>query len=72
MVLDTEERGEDESALRHYRIVLRVDPQYADAHVNLALLYEKLGLRSRARDHWRRYLQIEPDGAFADLAKSHL
>ena len=30
---------------------------HTDAHLAPALLYEKLGLRRRAREHWRRYLQ---------------
>jgi Tfp pilus assembly protein PilF len=45
---------------------------YVDAHVNVALLYEKLGRRARAREHWRRYLQIDPQGPWADVARRHL
>ncbi len=45
---------------------------YADAHLNLALLYEKLGLRRRAREHWRRYAQLDPSGPWADVARQRL
>ena len=62
----------NEPALRHYKRALASDPFYADAHVSLALLYEKLGLRRTARDHWRRYLQLDPGGSWADVARRHL
>ena len=67
-----EEQGDAESALERYQNVLRIDPLYADAHVNLALLFEKIGSQRRARDHWRRYLQVDPEGAWADVARRHL
>ena len=59
-------------ALRHYKAALAADPLYADTHVSLALLYEKIGLRRRGQDHWRRYLQLEPTGGWADLARRRL
>ncbi len=52
--------------------MLSADPLYVDAHLNLALLYEKLELPRRARTHWRRYLRLEPGGAWADLARRRL
>jgi Tfp pilus assembly protein PilF len=45
---------------------------YADAHVSLALVYEKIGLRRKARGHWRRYLQLEPSGTWVEIARRRL
>jgi tetratricopeptide (TPR) repeat protein len=67
-----DEEGATEAALDHYRAALRGDPLYADLHINLALLYEKLGQAEQGRQHWRRYLQIEPAGALADVARQRL
>lgn len=67
-----EEEGRDERALRLYRTALASDPLYPDTHVSLALFYEKLDLRRTALGHWRRYLQVDPAGAWADLARRRL
>ena len=69
-VLDEDDRNE--SALRHYKEAVRIDPFFADAQLNLALLYEKLGLPRTARGFWRRYLQLEPTGSWAEVARKHL
>lgn len=67
-----EESGCDEMALHHYKIALASDPLYPDLHINLALIYEKLGERSQASRHWRRYLQLDADGAWATVARQRL
>jgi tetratricopeptide (TPR) repeat protein len=67
-----EESGRDESALRRYRTALDADPTYPDVHVSLGLLYEKLGLPRTARAHWRRYVQLAPQGSWADIARGRL
>jgi hypothetical protein len=36
------------------------------------LLYEKLTLGRTARAHWRRYLQLAPQGPWSDVARSRL
>ena len=66
------EEGRDSSALRHYKEAQRSDPLHADVQLNLALLYDRLELPGRAREHWRRYLQLEPRGGWADVARQHL
>jgi tetratricopeptide (TPR) repeat protein len=67
-----EEDGANEAALRHYKVALEAEPLHPDTHVSLALLYEKIGLRRRARDHWRRYVALDPQGAWGDLARKRL
>jgi len=61
-----------ESALPHYKVALEAAPLLPDVHVSLALLYEKLDLPRRGRTHWRRYLQLEPRGSWAEVARSRL
>jgi tetratricopeptide (TPR) repeat protein len=67
-----EDEDQNEAALHHLREAMRADPLYADVRLSLALLYEKLGLPRRAREHWRRYLQLAPTGRWAELARSRL
>ena len=67
-----EEAGQREAALSRYKIAIRADPWFPDAQLNLALLYEKFELRRKAKEHWRRYLQLVPDGSWAEIARQHL
>ena len=64
-----EEDGRHEMALRHYQAALQADPLHADLHVNIALVYEHLNFLRKGRDHWRRYLQLEPSGPWAEVAR---
>jgi len=36
------------------------------------MAYEQIGDRMRARPHWKRYLELEPSGTWADIARQHL
>jgi tetratricopeptide (TPR) repeat protein len=67
-----EEAGRREAALRRYKTAIRADPLFPDAQLNLALLYEKFELRRKAREHWRRYLQLVPEGSWSEIARQHL
>jgi len=50
-----EEQREWGPALAAYRHAIRLDPGFADAHFNLARLYEQLGRRAAALRHLRTY-----------------
>lgn len=66
------ERGAAADAARHFQAAIGSDPRFADAYFNLAMAYEQLGDVERARPCWRRYLEIEPSGTWADIARRHL
>jgi DNA-binding transcriptional MerR regulator len=66
------ERGDARAATAYFEQALLGDPRFADAHFNLAMAWEQLGERGRARPHWRKYLELEPAGTWADVAREHL
>ena len=51
---------------------MRIDPSFADARLNLALLYDRLTLPRLGREQWRHYLQLVTSGSWADLARERI
>jgi tetratricopeptide (TPR) repeat protein len=66
------ERGDAGSALRHFESALESDPRFADAWFNHALALEHLGRAREARASWSRYLDLEPRGPWANVARRYL
>jgi tetratricopeptide (TPR) repeat protein len=66
------ERGYASQAVTYFEAAIKADPRFADAHFNLAMAYEALGDKARARVHWKKYLELEPTGTWADIARDHL
>jgi tetratricopeptide (TPR) repeat protein len=66
-VLDEMQRLDD--ATEAYQKAVVLVPQYADAHYNLALAYERQGHRRRALRHWLTYVRLDPVGPWASHAK---
>lgn len=66
------ERGYASRAVTYFEQAIKADPRFADAHFNLAMAYEALTDKARARVHWKRYLELEPTGTWADIARDHL
>jgi len=64
--------GEPERAIEFFNGALEVDPRFADAHFNLAMAYEQRGDRSAARMSWQLYLELDPCGTWAEIARQHL
>lgn len=51
---------------------LDIDPDHAPAAFNRAWLLDHLALHDQAADAWRRFLEIEAAGGWADEARAHL
>jgi DNA-binding transcriptional MerR regulator len=66
------ERGEAAYAINFFRGAIQSDPSFADAYFNLAMAYEQVGEPAKARPCWRKYLEIEPTGTWAEIARKHL
>ena len=64
--------GKLKEALRALRTALHFEPQYADAHWNMAQTYEYLGETDEARLHWMAYLEQDPNSSSAEEARQHL
>ncbi|MEZ5361238.1 MAG: tetratricopeptide repeat protein [Bryobacterales bacterium] len=63
--------GMDE-AIERYEQALQLNPSYADAHYNLALVYERRREPMRAARHWRHYLKLDPGSPWAGIARRQL
>ena len=59
-------------AVEHYQAALRIAPNYADAHYNLALLYQGSNQPMRAVRHWTSYLKLDPASHWANIARREL
>ena len=59
-------------AFEHYRRALHLNPNYADAHFNLALLCERTGDNLKAVHHWKLYLKLDSSGQWAEIARRQL
>ncbi len=66
------ERGLPESAVPLFEGAIAADPTFADAYFNLAMALEQTGDVSRARQHWKKYVTLEPLGAWTEIAKRHI
>lgn len=61
------------TASRHLELVLRHNPNHAEAEFLLGTLFrDDLRDPGRADEHFRRYLALAPDGPHADAARSGL
>lgn len=64
--------GQPAEAIAYFEGAIANDPEFADAYFNLAMAYEQCAEPHKARRCWQRYLDIEPDGTWADIARQHL
>ena len=56
-----EDQGKTEDAVRVYLQTIEADPACADAYHNLACLYEELGERTAALEHFSTYRRMTDD-----------
>lgn len=66
------ERGELMRAADLFGRAVTSDPAFADAQFNLGMVLEELGRSREARVHWECYLELDPDGPWAEIARKHL
>jgi len=60
-------------AIKEFKMDLMANPNDADAHYNLALIYDKgINNREEAIDHYNMYLKINPDATDALQVKERL
>ena len=59
------EATELDEAIRAYREAVRLDPEHADAHVNLGRLLHEQGAVAAAAGHYRRAVALRPSDATA-------
>jgi len=67
-----DEIGDRAKALQHYQTALRLNPNYADAHYNIALLYQCVNQPLKAVRHWKSYLRLDPGSAWTAIARREL
>ena len=67
-----EHLGDADEAIKHLHRAIELSPTLADAHLNLALAYEKRGNTQNSIRHLSLYLRYEPNGPWAEFARSRL
>ena len=60
-----DDQGQSDEAIRQYREVLRLKPDYARAYVNLGLALGNQGQTSEAVSSYQEAIRLEPNNAFA-------
>jgi len=69
-VLDELDRLDESIAA--YRSAAELAPRYADVQYNLALAYERKGMRRAALRHWEAYSRLDRNGPWADHARERI
>ena len=67
-----EQMGKTVEAIEHLARAVDLAPSLADAHLNLALAYEKSGQVHNALRHLSLYVRYEPNGPWAEFARSRI
>jgi len=52
--------GDQEKAEKEYQIAIDLEPRFAEPHRGIGLLYYKTGRRELAREHFKKYLELNP------------
>jgi tetratricopeptide (TPR) repeat protein len=54
------ENGDTRKSVEHWLSALKIDPQFSEARINLAVQYGKMGLHSEALEHGRMAYETNP------------
>jgi len=57
------------AALSRYKEAIATDPYYAQGYLGLGKVYDKLGLKQKALEAYRKYLDLLPSTKEAEQAK---
>ena len=60
------QQGKLDIALEKLQRALQFNPNYADAHTVIALLYERIGDPKSAEEHYRRAVELQPKAGAAN------
>ena len=63
------ELGQTELAMATFEGALEHHPDYPDVHFHLARLLDEIGSERKAWQHWARFLELTPNGPWADEAR---
>ena len=66
------QQGLLDESVQHSRVVIRLDPENAKAHCNLAAALLGLGHRREAAEHYREALRLDPNIESAQIALEHV
>jgi tetratricopeptide (TPR) repeat protein len=55
------DQGRLEEAIREFQTALQLQPNYAEAHYNLGLVYRSKNMLQAARSEFEQALRIRPD-----------
>jgi len=64
--------GLPDKALEYQKYAVGLNPDYANAHYGLALIYAGMGDRRNAVKHFKEYLRIEPKGYYSRKAAANI
>lgn len=64
--------GMTDKALENQKRAVAINPELANAHYGLAMIYKKMRNLQMAKKHYEKYLKIEPKGYFSRRAKQEL
>ena len=68
----SERKGRVEEAIQHYEQAIDTNPEFDDALVCLATLYEREGMRRKSVEIWQRVLSTTHDASSRERIKSHI
>jgi len=66
------ELGQHAAAIDAFEIALDVHPDFPDAHLHKAEVLHQVGRTAEAVVHWRRYLEFDQSGPWAEAARQRL
>ena len=65
LAVDNHQKNNLQAAENFYKETLKANPNYADAHNNLGIVFKELGELQKAVDCYQKLIQIQPDDSYA-------